>query len=289
MSFLDLTRLARLGLAGLLLGTPEVSAQTGLVGVWRVERGVAAPWVREGVDRADAAAWLGSTVRFQAAQVTGPGVLSCRGARYVSVAQPADGLFQGGLPSPARESAGRLGITQFPVPGVRLDCDAGSFDFHAVDRTTMLVAVDHVIWTLTRSPGALAAATSPSGVVQRFLEQHFAGSMAFDQADISAKRSWLSDSLSTALTQALARRTPVGEAPLIDGDVFTDSQEPPTRFAVGTAVPRNGVMTVSVRLSDGHRDRTVAYRLHRQRGEWRIANLRFDDGSWLLELLRRTR
>lgn len=36
------------------------------------------------------------------------------------------------------------------------------------------VAIDNVIWTLDRSPGALAAATTPAGVVQRLLEAHFA-------------------------------------------------------------------------------------------------------------------
>ena len=48
-------------------------------------------------------------------------------------------------PAPAKKSAETLGVTHFPVPGVRLNCSTGSYDFHRVDQNTMLFAFDNGI------------------------------------------------------------------------------------------------------------------------------------------------
>ena len=55
-------------------------------------------------------------------------------------------------------------------------------EFHVADAMHLLVAIDNVIWTLDRSPGALATASSPEGVVQALLERHFATGLKFDRA-----------------------------------------------------------------------------------------------------------
>ncbi|MBL0170292.1 MAG: hypothetical protein IPP90_06090 [Gemmatimonadaceae bacterium] len=274
------------GVAALSLVAVHAPAQGRPLGVWRVERGVSAPWVRQGVDRADTKAWVGRTVRFEASRVRGPGVLNCGRARFESASQPAEGLFQGGLPAPARSAAEQLGIVRFPVPGVLLTCDAGSFDFHRVDGTTMLIAVDNVIWTLSRSAGALLPATSPSGVVQVFLERHFAGDMGFDTASVADKQGWLTASLRAAIAAYLARPGSPNEVPVIDGDPFTDSQEYPTRFAVSPAVVRGSSATVAVRFGDGYRDRTIRYALRSTGATWRIDDVHYEAGSTLRALLR---
>lgn len=261
------------------------AAQAAPLGVWRVERGEVAPWhtARTG---ADTRAWLGRTVRFDADRVNGPSVLACGNAHYSLVAQPAEGLFQGGLPAPAKGAASRLGITKFPVPGVRLDCDRGSFDFHRVDTQSMLLAVDNVIWTLTQSAGAVAQPTTPSGVMQLFLEKHFAGDMGFDRKTVATKQQWLTDTLRTAITRYFAKPSKPDEVPNIDGDPFTDSQEYPTRFAVADAQLRAAVANVSVRFSDGYRDRNLVYVLHQQRGVWLISDIRYDHGATFTSLLK---
>ena len=258
------------------------------LGVWRVERGIPAPWVRKGVDRADVNAWLGRSVRFTASRVVGPGVLSCGRAHYESISQPADGLFQGGLPAPAEASVKSLGVPRFPVPGFRLDCDAGSFDFHRVDATTMLVAVDHVIWTLSRAPGALASAASPGGVVQRFMEQHFAGDMEFTPQAVTPKRSSFTSSLAAAIARYFARPSSPDVVPPINGDPFTDTQDYPTRFTVsaGTRQPDGGSV-VRVRLADAFSERTVRYHLRPSGATWRIDDVRYDDGESLMKQLHR--
>ncbi len=207
----------------------------------------------------DANDWIGKSVRFAASTVTGLGALTCVRAHYESVAQPARGLFQGNLPQPAYTAAQLLGMVRFPVPGVRLDCDKGSFDFHRVDRSAILIAVNNVVWTLTKAPGAIAILTWASGVVQDFLERHFAGAMGFDRAAVAKKHRWMTDRMRIAIAAYFARPTQNDETPIIDGDPFTDAQEYPTRFFVANAVVLGTSATVSVRFSHGDRDRVAVY------------------------------
>jgi len=284
-----------LALALLLLTARAVDAQkrsvsapksTGIIGEWRVEHGVAAPWLRDGTQVPDTKTRVGSTIRFDLDHVVGAGAFTCARATYETISQAAQGLFQGNLPAPAKQSAEPLGITKFPVPGTRLNCDSGSYDFHRVDANTLLVGLDNVIWTLTRAPGALAAATTPSGVVELFLERHYMGGMGFITTSIAPKQQWLTDTLRTKIMAYLARPSSPDEVPEIDGDPFTDSQEYPTRFAVSTAVMKGITASVTVRFGDGYRNRVVYYLLHQQSGQWRIADTRCEHNVTLTSLLK---
>ena len=200
---------------------------------------------------------------------------------------PAEGLFQGGLPAPAKKLAREvLGFARLPVAGISLHCDAGLYEFHQADAQSMLVAVNNVIWTLDRSPAAFAAATSPSGVMQRFLEQHFADDMGFLKPDVMAKRAFFTDSLIRRIDRYFAKPSPKDETPAIDGDPFTDSQEYPTRFSVGAGKVTGDRATVRVRFADGYRVRRVTYLLRSQSGTWRIDDIHYDGGQpTLLALL----
>lgn len=139
----------------------------------------------------------------------------------------------------------------------------------------MLVAVNNVIWTLDRSPAALAEAASSSGVMQRFLEQHFAGDMGFLKPDAMAKRAFFTDSLN----RYFAKPSPKDETPAIDGDPFTDSQEYPTRFSVRAGNVTGDRAAVSVRFADGYRVRRVTYLLRAQSGTWHIDDIHYCCGQ----------
>jgi hypothetical protein len=265
------------------------SAATGtsaLTGTWRVVRGQVAPWVAATESRPDVREWLGQTIRVSAAGVSGPAVLRCATPRLEATNMPPEGLFQGGLPAPADAAARALGFAAPPVAGVRLTCDAGLFEYHQPDAQTMLVAVDNVIWTLDKSPGAQAAASSPSGVVQRFLEHHFANDFGYDTSAIPAKRAWLSSALAAQLLRYLSMPGSPDEAPELNGDPFTDSQEYPTRFSVGAARVVGTRGTVSVRFSDGYRRYRVTYQLVRATEGWRIDDVLDQRGRSLRALLR---
>ena len=261
------------------------AAPSSILGRWRIVNSSVAPWVTEAKIVNPPRDWIGRTIRFEPRRVVGPGVLDCGRATYTPTSVPAEGLFQGSLLAPAKDAAARLGLVTMPVRGTSLRCDAGSFELHRADVTTLLVALDNVVFTLDRSPGAFAPDTSPAGVVQRLLEHHFVGSMAFDSAHMAYHAPWLSAGLRARIGRYFAKPSDPNAAPAIDGDPFTDSQEHPTRFSVSLGVVRDGVATVPVRFSDGRRVRRVEYLLRRDAGAWRVDDLRYENretfGQWL--------
>lgn len=250
-----------------------------LIGTWRVTRGVVAPWVTDRKSRPDTTSWLGKTLRFEANKSTGPDVMSCGNARYESTSVPAEGMFQGTLTKNAKAEAMEVGVSKFPIPGTSYTCDTGIFEFHYPDSTSALLAMSNAIWTLDRSAGAMADATSPSGVVQRFLEAHFAGDMGFDKKTVAGKAKFISTSLNTLMTRYFAVPANPNEAPDINGDPFTNSQEYPTRFSVGAATTNAAASTVRVRMSDAGRVQTITYLLKLEDKVWRIDDLKYADNS----------
>lgn len=127
---------------------------------------------------------------------------------------------------------------------------------------------------------------SPESTVRTFLEQHFAGEMAFSPATVGSKRGQLSTELGTRLDDYFARNLPDDEPPPIDGDPFTDSQEYPTRFEVLAPEAGGGEGRVPVRFEDGPRTRTVTFVLRLVERRWFIDDLIYEDGSTLRDLLR---
>lgn len=250
-----------------------------LMGTWRVTRGVVAPWVTDQKSRPDTTSWLGKTLRFDANKSTGPDVMSCGNSRYETTSVPAEGMFQGTLTKDAKAEAMEVGVSKFPIPGTSYTCDTGIFEFHYPDSTSALLAMSNAIWTLDRSAGAMADATSPSGVVQRFLEAHFAGDMGFDKKSVARKAKFMSTSLNTLMTRYFAVPANPNEAPDINGDPFTNSQEYPTRFSVSAATTNAAASTVRVRFSDAGRVQTITYSLKLADKVWRIDDLKYQDNS----------
>jgi hypothetical protein len=255
-------------------GAGETSSS--LVGEWRVIRGVVAPWAGETAGR-PASEWVGRSLEFQANRVDGPTPFPCEDASYTPIEQPAEGLFEGGLPVPAARSAEALGVAPGDVAGVRVICSSGSFDFHRLDADSALFGLDNVVWTLVRAPGALAPAGAAEAVVQQFLEAHYAGEMAFLPDSVAAKRGFLSDALAQRIATYFAQPFPEDEPPPINGDPFTDSQDYPTRFVVGQAtMASDGRAEVPVRLADAYVERRVIYVLAKAASGWRIDDLRYE-------------
>ncbi|MEO7361183.1 MAG: DUF3828 domain-containing protein [Gemmatimonadaceae bacterium] len=270
-------------------GQNRVKMDTSLYGTWRIARGALAPWVHASDKSWNTKSLVGQTVRFESKRVSGPASLRCAGVvNYEATNYAADALFQGALPVPAAKAlnaATDLGFTKLPAKGTSLNCDAGLFEFHQVDATTELVAINNVIWTLDRAPGALAVATSPAGVVQRFLETHFANTMGFDSTTFGAKRKYVSTALAGAVQKYFAKPVRKGEVPDVDGDPFTDTQEYPTRFSVGAATTAARAATVRVKCSDAHVVTAVTYLLAMESGVWRIDDVRYVDGPTFRALL----
>ncbi|MBC8088711.1 MAG: DUF3828 domain-containing protein [Phycisphaerae bacterium] len=248
-------------------------------------RGSVAPWVTDSTHHPDTSTWIGKTIRFDAGRVTGPEALSCGAARYEPTSVPAEGMFQGTVTATATADAMRVGVSKFPIAGTSLTCDTGIFEFHFPDSTSALLAMSNAIWTLDRSPGARAEATAPAGVVQRFLEAHFARDMGFSKTALQPKSRFLTAGLNALTARYFAVPANPDEAPDINGDPFTNSQEYPTRFSVSAATVNAGAATVRVRFSDAMRVQTVMYQLRRENNLWRIDDLKYDDGLTLRKQL----
>jgi len=270
-------------LASLILCLAFASANAAeLYGTWRITQVQAAPWGKPGKSTIDL---RGRSLKLQADRLQGPGVLNCAHAVTEPTSYPADDLFQGNLPAPAAQAARAMGITRFPVTGVRLRCDSGVFEFHQVDADTFLLGLDNRVLTLSRAPGALAAATAPEGRVQRLLEAHFSGDMAFHPAGVKTKLRWLSARLKQRIAAYFYRPQRTDEVPVINGDPFTDSQEYPVRFAVGKAEISQYRAQVPVHFADGFRERVVVFLLVREKAIWQVDDLRYARGETLQQML----
>jgi hypothetical protein len=134
-----------------LLATPA-AADAPPAGVFRVVAAVAAPWVTPGLPPAGTPFLPpGSELSFHPDRVEATHPLGCKGAVYVWIEVPPEGLFQGGLGEEgAREIALALGLGD-TSPTLRVQCDSGLFDYHAAGPDLWL-ALDGVLYRLSLAP-----------------------------------------------------------------------------------------------------------------------------------------
>jgi hypothetical protein len=267
-------------------GTVQAAAPFPVEGTWHVSRGIVAPWVAEDAARPDVSALLGQRVTFRADRVEGPGVLACGHARYERDERPLAGLFQGNLPQPHENAAGGLALTTPPIASVSLACDTGLFDLHFATRDALLLGLDNVVWVLDRSPGALAPDGTPEHAVQALLQDHYAHGLDFSPERAIAQRGWLSTGLQRRIATYFSRDFPEGDAPPIDGDPFTDSQDYPPVFSVRESTITGDAAVVPVRFDSGYESRQVRYRLRKENGAWHVDDIDYGHDMPFSELLR---
>ena len=244
--------------------------------VWRFTHALPAPW---GAPLPGAADLTGRTLTVTGNSVDGPKPFACKNASSELIQLPAAGLFQGILPGDATRAALALGLIRFPLNSSSLRCDSGVFDFHYADADTVLIGLDNRVWSLSRAPGAKAAANAAEGVVQRLLEAHFAGGMGFSAQTLANKRPFLSDGLWQAANVYLAKPQPSDEVPAINGGPFTGSQEYPTRFAVQPARIAGDKAEVEIKFSGAEPDSRLRYRLIREADAWRVDDIVYSAGA----------
>lgn len=282
---------ALVGLALCALAGSAPAAQ----GTWRITHAIAAPWAASPAAQG-AALPAGATLALRGAALRGPAPLRCQRVEVRPMALPAAGLFEGQLAAlpDAAAAARALGIAALPAPALRITCADAAFDLVQADATSWLLALDQRLVVLSTAPGAQAAAASPEGLVQRLLEHHLGAAQrglpggaprGFTPATLADLRPFTSAALQSAAVAWWARPAAADEAPAIDGDPFTDSQEPVLHFAVLRAALQGRQALVPVRLADAGRAWTLHYRLVRGRTGWRVDDLLLRDGVSLRRLL----
>jgi hypothetical protein len=249
-------------------------------GVWRIARGMAAPWVTPSTVEVDKGR-IGERVEFAAGRVIGPQPLACNQAAYDFGVTPAEGLFQGNLPAPAARSARASGVARLPVMTLHVACGGGAFDYHYTAADVLLTALDNVVWRLE----TVTPPDGPHAVVQELLLEHMTGDMGFTPELVRPKRRLLSPELNALVNAYFARTMPENEPPPINGDPFTNSQEYPTGFRFGDVVSEDSSARVTVAFVHVGRTRPVTVLLRRVTGAWLIDDLIYEDGMTFRALL----
>ena len=264
---------------GLAAGQPAGADTWQPLAGWRIEGGQVAPWAPSGT-RVDSAL-RGREVRFEATRLVAPHPLACDGARYEWIFVPPEGLFEGNLPVPAAAAASRLGLGQERIATLRVGCTNAGFDFHRTGGGTLLLGLDNVVWTLR----PVRPAAAPAEVVQELLIAHFTHGMGFTRESVAHKRGFLSAALQAAIARYLAAPRSSDEAPEINGDPFTDTQEYPDRFRLGVVRTDAGRTIVPVHVADGRSTRRLDYLLKREGTRWMVDDLVDERGASLRALL----
>lgn len=225
----------------------------------------------------------GARIKLTATALDGPAPLKCTDAVQRFLRTTADGLFEGNLPAPADESARRLGMPDHIV-SQRISCSSGSFDLHRSAEGRAWIGLDNVVLQWERTH----IAASPEAIVQSLLIQHMSSDMALSREHIERQRDWLNDDLVTRFGRWFTRTASRDEAPYLNGDPYTDSQEPPDSFELSPASVSGDAADVAVTFR-GADDAPYAvhYLLSRTNGAWRIDDLRYRDGEKLSQLLER--
>lgn len=260
-------------------GPPPVS------GKWRITRIAGGPWAEPAVIAAfrPSDSLLGESVMFLRDEIVAPDPVGCARATYTAYDAPVREMFQGA--ELTENDVIALGVAGPTVPSFSVSCTLGLYEYHRVSEVSILVGIDNHVWTLDRTAGTRAPARSPEGVVQRFLERHFAGDMGFQRSAIEAKREFFSAALSEKMFAYINRNHGGEEPPSINGDPFTDSQDYPARFVVGPDLKEKSGAVVPVEFVDGLSTKKVRYSLLRVGGRWKIDDVAFADGARLSDLL----
>lgn len=152
-----MTRMGKLGATAVaLLGLLAAPLQAGDIrfpffGVWMVTKAMPAPWV-DGKQTSDpflAQRWVGRKVIFSWRFIDAPFPLGCDAPDYRMIEAPPEYLFQGNLTSPVVQAQALGFRAGAPVTTLQTNCEH-MVDYHFVNRSTAMFALDNVIYTLRR-------------------------------------------------------------------------------------------------------------------------------------------
>lgn len=122
-------------------------------GTWELTAARIAPWWdQQGEEPAADPAFVTFTLAADA--TTGPPIVTCSKPRFATDIVAQRSLFEGNLPDPSADAA-ELGFTSPDITVLSFSCQDGdadvSLDFPMRDDRTILLGLDNVIYTFTRT------------------------------------------------------------------------------------------------------------------------------------------
>lgn len=134
-------------------------------------------------------------------------------------------------------------------------------------------------------PRMVAASDSPAAVVQNLYRtslDHFTG---FTPESVKLAKPWVAPELYARLWKKVNEPQPKDAAPDIEGDIFLDCQEPPTKFEVGKFSINQTKARVDVTLTWPQEKRRYTVLLEQADGAWKVYDVRYGKGDKLTDLL----
>jgi hypothetical protein len=126
---------------------------------------------------------------------------------------------------------------------------------------------------------------SPGTVVQdlyRSSVDHFTG---FSPDSVKLTKPWVTPKLYGRLLKKANEPQPKDTAPDIEGDLFLDSQEAPTRFEIGQCSVNQAKASVEVVLFWPHETRHYVVQLKQLDGAWKVSDVNYGKDGKLTDLL----
>ncbi len=218
----------------------------------------------------------GTRLTWDERGLRGPSALACAPGRQTLLAIPPQGLFQGAFealgPSGAQQAATALGWSAPRIPTVRLDCPNASLDLHRQGGAHWLIALDGQVlrWRAAGGP------TDPQATVRALLLAHLEHPASLDAGRVKSLAPWLSASLRDRLDRWLSATHSAGEPPALNGDPFTDTQEPPGSLGLGRALRHGASARVPVTVhADPAQAREIQYHLKHDGRRWRVDDITY--------------
>jgi hypothetical protein len=123
-------------------------------GTWTTATAQVAPWWdQQGAPPEMNPDFQNTPLVFAAGRSSGPKIVTCAKPVYTVNVIRAQALFEGNLPNPQTDATA-LGFSGPDISTLNLSCTEGaanvSLDFAMADETTILLALDNMIYTLKR-------------------------------------------------------------------------------------------------------------------------------------------
>ena len=158
----------------------------------------------------------------------------------------------------------------------------------------MVFALILILSTYTLASAQTPDRSSAASAVRSFYAFHLADKKDFTAANIRLRRTWLTPEFYALFLGELKRQSEYSkahpnEAPDFEGDPFTDSQEYPDSFRVGTVITNGGRAKAAVtfdwsaKTSRGVDSRNLTVEMIKAGAVWLINDIITSDGSSLRE------
>jgi hypothetical protein len=135
-------------------------------------------------------------------------------------------------------------------------------------------------------PVSAADETSGPAAVTKAAYRTAMDHFGFDSASVKLQQDRLTIDLYGRLLKKINEPTPKGDAPDIEGDVFLDCQDVPTKYEVGDAVIDGTKAKVKVTLYWDKEKRQYAVLLTQINGAWKIYDINYGQDGTLTDLLK---